>query len=444
VCHSCRCMSETELFDTLIVGAGAAGLVAAAELSRQRGTVCVLEARDRVGGRMFTRREPGVTLPIELGAEFIHGRAPATLGWLAKSNAGIVDAHGERFTLRDGKPEPADNLFEQMKRGLDSIRRPRKDLPFSEFLDKVANRKLSPAARQLARQLVEGFDAADATRVSTWATLDEWSGNSAADAPTFRPLGGYAALIDGLVCAFDTAHVQVRLSTVVHTIHWQRGRVTIEATRHGQPCTVQAKRAIITLPLGVLQLPAHAAGAVRFLPDPRKQQALAGLGTGPVIKVVMHFRKPFWEELDDGRYRDGSFFRAPGAPFRTFWSAVPLRGSLFNAWAGGSNAQQLSGRNEAELTSAALDSMQAMFGKKVRVRALLERAYLHDWQADPFARGAYSYVIAGGTGARKALAAPVKNTLFFAGEAADIDGESGTVAGALQSGMRAARQVLGE
>jgi len=437
-------MPETELFDTLIVGAGAAGLVAAAELSRGSGTVCVLEARDRVGGRMFTRREPGVTLPIELGAEFIHGCAPATLGWLARSNTAIVDAHGVRVTLRDGKPEPADNLFAQMKRGLDSVGRPRKDLPFAEFLDRVANRKLSPAARQLARQLVEGFDAADATRVSTWATLDEWNGSSAADAPTFRPLGGYASLIDGLVCALDHARVQVRLSTVVHTIQWQRGRVTIEATRHGQPCRVQGKRVIITLPLGVLQLPAHAAGAVRFLPDPRKQKALAGLASGPVIKVVMHFRKPFWEEVEDGRYREASFFRAPGAPFRTFWSAVPLRGSLINAWAGGPNAQRLSGRNEAELTSAAIDSFQSMFDKKVRVRTLLERAYLHDWQADPFARGAYSYVIAGGTGARKALAAPVKNTLFFAGEAADTQGESGTVAGALQSGMRAARQVLGE
>jgi len=159
---------------------------------------------------------------------------------------------------------------------------------------------------------------------------------------------------------------------------------------------------------------------------------------------VMHFRKPFWEEIDDGRYRDASFFRAPGAPFRTFWSAVPLRGSLINAWAGGSNAQLLSGRNEAELTSAALDSLQSMFGRKARVRPMLERAYLHDWQADPYARGAYSFVIAGGTGARKALAAPVKNTLFFAGEAADTAGESGTVAGALESGMRAARQVLGE
>jgi monoamine oxidase len=435
-------MPDTEAFDTLIVGAGAAGLVAAAELCKHPGTVCVLEARDRLGGRIFTRREPGVSLPIELGAEFIHGRSPATFCWLAKSNTAVVDAGGERWVLRDGELQPGDNLFAQMKRGLASIQRPRKDLPFSEFLERIAPRKLSPAARQLARRLVEGFDAADATRVSTLATLEEWSGNSAADAPTFRPLGGYAALIDGLVSGLDTARVRIRLSTIVHGIRWQRGQVTIEAMRHGQPMTVQARRAIITLPLGVLQLATDAAGAVRFTPDPRKQKALAGLAAGPVIKVVLHFREPFWEQIDDGRYRNAAFFNSPGAAFPTFWCPMPLRGSLLNAWAAGPNAARLNDKSEAEVVHAAIASLQAGFGRKVRVRRMLERGYLHDWQADPFARGAYSYVTVGASSARKALATPVQDTLFFAGEAADIGGESGTVAGALQSGMRAARLLL--
>jgi monoamine oxidase len=435
-------MADAEVFDTLIVGAGAAGLVAAAELCRHPGTVCVLEARDRLGGRIFTRREPGVSLPIELGAEFIHGRSPVTFSWLARSNAAVVDAGGRRWVLRDGEPQPGDDLFARMKRGLAAIPRPRKDLPFSEFLERVAHRKLSPAARQLARRLVEGFDAADATRVSTLATLDEWSGNSGADAPAFRPLGGYATLIDGLVSGLDTDRVRIRLNTIVHSVQWQRGRVTIDAMRHGQPTTVQARRAIITLPLGVLQLAPGDAGAVRFTPDPRKHKALAGLAWGPVIKVVLHFREPFWEQVDHGRYRDASFFNSPGAAFPTFWCPLPLRGSLLNAWAAGPNATRLSGKSEAEVTHAAIDSLQAAFGRKLKVRRMLERAYLHDWQADPFSRGAYSYVLAGAMSARRMLAAPVQGTLFFAGEAANIAGESGTVAGALQSGTRAARLVL--
>jgi monoamine oxidase len=432
----------TDIFDTLIIGAGAAGLAAAAELGGQQRSVCVLEARDRLGGRILTRREPGIAVPIELGAEFIHGRTPATLGWLARSNTAIVDAAQARWTVRDGKPQPSDNLFEEMMRGLGSIRRPRKDLPFSEFLEHVAHRKLSPRARRLARTLVEGFDAADATRVSTFATLDEWSGDSAADAPTFRAVGGYGALIDALVGALDADKARIQLNTVVHTVRWQRGRVTVEAMRHGQPFTVHAPRAIVTLPLGVLQLAAHAAGAVRFTPELRKEQALAGLAPGPALKVVLHFRKPFWEEIDGGRYRDGAFFRSPGAAFPIFWSSLPLRSPVLSAWAGGPNAVRLAGSTEAELVRTALDSLQSVFGKTARVRTLLEGAYLHDWQADPFARGAYSYVLAGGTTARKTLAAPVQGTLFFAGEAADCEGESGTVAGALQSGARAARQVV--
>lgn len=144
----------------------------------------------------------------------------------------------------------------------------------------------------------------------------------------------------------------------------------------------------------------------------------------------------------EGRYRDGAFFSSPQAAFPTFWSTLPLRSSVLSAWAAGPNARRLSGSTEAELVRTALDSLQSVFGRSVRIRTLLEGAYLHDWQADPFARGAYSYVMAGGMTARKALAASVQGTLFFAGEAADTQGESGTVAGALQSGARAARQVL--
>src|SRR5262249_17903483 len=153
-------------------------------------------------------------------------------------------------------------------------------------------------------------------------------------------------------------------------------------------------------------------GAVRITPDPRKQKALGALASGPVIKVVLHFREPFWERVDDGRYRDAAFFHSPGCPFPTIWSTLPLRGSLLNAWVGGPSAARLAGRSEGEVTHAAIDSVQAAFGRKVKVGRVLERAYLHDWQADPFSRGAYSYVLVDGQAARKALATPLDGTLF--------------------------------
>jgi monoamine oxidase len=92
----------------------------------------------------------------------------------------------------------------------------------------------------------------------------------------------------------------------------------------------------------------------------------------------------------------------------------------------------------------AVKSLDAVFGGRARAESQLVTAWLHDWQQDPFARGAYSYVAVGGHGARKALAAPLRGTLYFAGEAADFEGEHGTVAGALSSGARAARQVMSD
>lgn len=434
--------SDLPSFDTLILGAGAAGLAAAAELTSAGKRVCVLEARDRIGGRILTRREPDLAAPLELGAEFIHGKSPITFEWLNKNKSLVADTSQSRWRVEKGKLTQAQDLFEDMKKGLDKIRKPKTDLPFSEFLDGPARGKLSPRAREFARTLVEGFDAADATRVSTLQILEEWAGESAADAPTFRPLNGYSALLEALQGALDPHKVHVQLNSVVHEIRWERGSVTVTGMRQGQPFEIKAPQAIVTLPLGVLQLPPQAPGAVRFAPALNaKQKALQGLAAGPVIKVVLRFRSAFWEALDEERYRDASFFHSPKAPFPTFWSSLPVRTAVLVAWTAGPNAARLAGSSEAEIVQLSLESVETIFGKRANARAQLQGAYMHDWQADVFACGAYSYVTAGNAGARKALAAPIQNTLFFAGEATDVDAAA-TVTGALESGKRAARQVL--
>jgi monoamine oxidase len=432
-------------FDTLVLGAGAAGLAAASALASKGRSVCVLEARGRLGGRIFTRHEPGVPVPLELGAEFIHGQPAVTFAWLHQSNSAAIDVAHTRWTAASGKLRPGDDLFEEMKEGLGRLKRPKRDIDFNAFLETAASRRtLSPRARTFARTLVEGFDAADADRVSTFEILDEWSGDGAADAPTFRPVRGYDALIAAMADTLAPDKVQLRLNSVVHEVSWKRGAVCVAGSRFDQPFSVEAMQAIIALPLGVLQLPAELPGGIRFTPIlKQKQDALARLASGPVIKVLLRFRTAFWEALDAGRYRNGTFFQNPGAAFPTFWSSLPLRTPVLAAWAAGPNAMRLAGLPTEKIVPIALDSLESIFGTRANCRDELQNAYLHDWQADRFACGAYSYVTAGGAGAREALAAPLRNTLFFTGEAADTQGEAGTVAGALQSGLRAAQQVLG-
>jgi monoamine oxidase len=175
--------------------------------------------------------------------------------------------------------------------------------------------------------------------------------------------------------------------------------------------------------------------AVRFSPSLQKGDALAKLASGPVLRVAMRFHRAFWERRAPGI----AFFHVPEAAFPTFWTPLPLRAALLTAWAGGPKAARLAGSSSGVLVARAMQTVAAVFGKVAQEQ--LAAAFVQDWQADRCSRGGYSYVLVGGMGARERLARPLEDTLFFAGEATDTD-EAGTVAGALRSGERAAREVL--
>jgi monoamine oxidase len=272
--------------------------------------------------------------------------------------------------------------------------------------------------------------------------VKEWTGGASIDAPQFRPLGGYGPLLSRLAGELRGSAFYVQLDTIVTAVRWKRGAVDVRGTFHGRTFSASAKRAIVTLPLGVLQRPLRA-GGVRFVPAlAGKRDALKRLAPGPVLKTLLRFRSAFWETIDGGRYRDAAFFHAPALAFPTFWTSLPVRTPLVVGWAAGPKASRLGGADASTIVGEALTSFAALFGGRADVEAQLEAATVHDWQSDPYARGAYSYVIVGGEDARNELAKPLDGTLFFAGEAADCEGEAGTVAGALQSGARAARELI--
>ena len=433
--------------DVIVIGAGAAGLAAAAALAERGQHVLVVEARDRIGGRIWTRDEAGAAAPVELGAEFVHGYAPATVAWLRRAGRGVVESTDSHWRLQDGVLQQRGSYFLEVQRAMRAaLGRLTHDVSLAELLDTYLKDVLSPEARDYARMMAEGFDAADTTRASARAIVEEWTGDMLNNAPQGRPEGGYSSLLEALAGALPADKVHVRLHTVVREVRWRRGHVEILGDSFGRPYQAQAPRAIVTLPLGVLQLSPQDEGAVRFTPPlDAKQDALRGLGFGPVIKLVLRFQTPFWETLDNGKYRDAAFLHAPKCAFPTFWTPVPLRAPIINAWAGGPRAAQLSAQAPdglPTLVDQAVQSLQTMFGASCDVRAELQGAYMQDWQRDPYSRGAYSYEAVGGENAREQLAAPLEDTLFFAGEATDTHDEAGTVVGALQSGERAAAEVL--
>ena len=404
----------SKAYDVIVVGAGAAGLAAADALARAGRSVLVLEARDRIGGRCWTRRMPGLTVPVELGAEFIHGEAASTLALLARAGVPGVDSTRTQRFLR-GRRLVEGNAFIEAQKAVEHAAILRKeDLSFAEFLQRKPS--LPATTRSLATMMVQGFDAADPARVSAREIAEEW-GSGALGSSQMRPQGGYLPLLQVLL----DEKFKVRLRAPVREIRWRRGAVEVDGIR--------ARKVIVTLPLGVLQ-----SRSVKFFPDLNmKQGALSRFASGPVIRVAMRFREQFWQERVPGV----AFFHSPKAPFPTFWTPLPMHAPLLTAWAGGPKAAALSGSSSKQLIQRALASIRSALGRVPPV----QQALVQDWQADPYSRGGYSYVLVGGQGAREALRRPLEKTLFFAGEATDAD-EAGTVAGALRSGARAAREVL--
>jgi monoamine oxidase len=197
----------------------------------------------------------------------------------------------------------------------------------------------------------------------------------------------------------------------------------------------------------VLRAPEGAPGAVRVHPDPGKRDALARLEMGSVVKVVLRFRTPLWERspglaeaLRSGE-REVKFLLDDGA-FPTWWTASPLLAPVLVAWAGGSRAQQLS-RAAADPTAAAVAALARLLGRSTaEVASQMESSHWHDWESDPFTRGAYSYGAPGAGDASERLAAPVAGTLFYAGEATAGAGRTATVDAALETGHRAAAEIV--
>ena len=427
-------------FDVTVIGAGAAGLCAAAELSRSGCSVLLLEARPRIGGRIDTRYETGLALPIELGAEFIHGEAPLTRELLRGAGMLAVDTSGQRLGRRRDGQAVGGGEFEQARELLQRAGA----LPADQSVEQFLSRQLTAPAQQplaaFVRMMVEGFDAADPQRASIRAIAAEWSGDSLQGQA--RPLRGYGPLLAALARQLDPARSQLALDSAVQAVEWGGAAVHATARSVGGAVSYRSACAVIALPVSILQLPPGSPGAVRFDPPLQaKHAALEKLAVGPVIKLVLQFRRAFWEDWQDGAFANAGFLHAPDAAFPTLWTALPFRAPLLTAWVGGPRAQRLQAASREELIGLALAAVREALDFPGSLQAELVAVHLHDWGSDPYARGAYSYIGVGGAQAPRLLAEPLGEQLFFAGEAADPD-VSGTVEGALQSGRRAAREVL--
>ncbi len=433
------------------MGAGAAGLAAAQALTAAGRRVIILEARDRIGGRIFTLPAGSHGVPIELGAEFVHGRPPEIFHLAEQASLELDELRGQFWYAQNGKlcpdafPSERSPVFERIY----NYQGP--DISFRRFLDEHCA-DLPAEAKLWATAYVEGFHAANSELISLRSIVEGEKAEEEIDGDRqFRLSHGYRELVEALRRSIDPQLCWWHMRQVVSSVRWHPGHVEIETqppTGYG-PRTYRAQCAVITLPLAILQLPPDSPGAVTFVPPLEcKQNALGKLAMGTAVHVTLVFREAFWRGAafpgTSGNLANMQFLLSDHPCFPTWWSKLPSQAPVLVGWSAGPRTQQFWGQPVSVVTGRAVEALAAILGINVeRVRSLLQAAYVHDWQADPFARGAYSYVMAeGAEQAQRALAAPLANTLFFAGEATDFQGHHATVHGAMASGYRAAAEVV--
>lgn len=427
------------LYDVVVLGAGMAGLSAARSLAETGRRVLVVEARDRVGGRIFTRRAGSET--VELGAEFIHGR-PAEL-WALVAEAGLttVERTGDRVVFSGGEvcvdedgaeeEQEDDPMFAPVE-ALKDYAGP--DLSFADYLESSG---VAPELRGAALGYVEGFNAADATQASSVALGAQQRAEDEIEGDRLWHIeGGYDLLPAFLAERIRASGGEIRLNTAAASIDWQPGRVEVR-TSAGH---FRAAQCIVALPLAVLQ-----AGGVAFQPQPAGlSTALGRLREGPVCRFTLVFRTAFWRSKPE--FEHLSFLLTPESRPGVWWTAHPGESATITGWVGGPRALPLLELADDELGARACTILAEAWSLPMALlRAELLGVHRHDWQADPYALGAYTWLPVGALDAPSApetLAQPVEGTLFFAGEHTDTTAHWGTVHAALRSGLRAAEQAI--
>ncbi len=450
--------------DVIILGAGASGLAAARLLTRRGYAVTLIEARERIGGRLLTVRPAGVAIPIEMGATFVHGCPSGMMELVRAAGMTLCELNGQTLMRVNGQwlggdEDGAGEAEEEHGEEADEYRVERNpilaailrwqgpDLTLDDFIATQGGGPEWEAAIPWTRGYAAGYDAADPATVSVrWIAQTERA--TAIDGSRqFFPLEGYDRLAAWLLGACDPARLTLRLGVVASRVEWAPGKVTVHLrSAEGAPLApVSAARAIVTLPIGVLAAPAGEPGAVQFDPFPAELAgALSGVAMGHAARVTLRLRERFWDAGAGGRfhYPRLSFLLSGHPVMPTWWTSYPLLVPLLTGWTGGPAAQRLTASADEEIIAAATGALADIVGfSREDMAALVEEGYVHNWSRDPYARGAYCYVTVGGLEKLAPLTEPIADTLYFAGEGTDMDGNTGTVHAALATGERAARQI---
>ncbi|HEX2607155.1 MAG TPA: NAD(P)/FAD-dependent oxidoreductase, partial [Flavisolibacter sp.] len=383
-------------YDVGIIGAGASGLMAGLELTLAGRKVIVLEARDRPGGRMHTVQKYNFTVPVESGAEFIHGKLEMTLHLLDKAGIPYYPVEGSAWQKRKNalcQQEDFIEDFDKLKSKFDQLD---VDLSVADFIESYLNDPELENLRFTVKNYVEGYYAADLHKASTFALRQELTQS---DDEQFRIEGGYVKLVEYLVREMADKGGLIIYNHLVEEVNWETSQVIIKAGGKRIVCS----QVLSTIPLGVWQ-----DGCLPFVPALTEKVNLAKkLGSGNVIKILLQFKEPFWHwpEITQGNDLKSLGFLFSNEKIPTWWTQYPKNSNVLTGWLGGPPASDMQDETEDELIDRALQSLVSIFQiERKALDNLLMAATSVNWMKDAFTRGGYSYEVVNGAAIQERIA----------------------------------------
>ena len=411
----------------IIVGGGVSGLMVARELSKKPYHVTILEATDRMGGRIHTIRNSSFTQPVEKGVEFIHGNLPLTMQLLEEAKIEYKPVKGNMVRVSNGNWKTQEDFtlgWDELIKKMNSVR---KDMTVDEFLKTNFSDDKYSDLRTSVLRFANGFDLADTSRASILALREEWMGED----EQYRIPGGFDLLINFLEKECLRSGCIINRSSPVTEIKWEKNNVRIITSN---PTIYNAAKVIITASLGSLQ----SERSIIFKPVIDDYfQAVKKIGYGTVVKVMLEFKEAFWEKK---KKNIGFLFTSEIIP--TWWTQSPSSYPLLTGWAGGSQAWALENRGDYTIMDLALRSLSNVFQEKIEaLKQMLQASAVANWKNDVYSNGAYSYSLVESVQAKKLLNTPLAGTIFFAGEAVYEGPSQGTVEAALVSAKNVVEKV---
>jgi monoamine oxidase len=418
----------------IIIGAGAAGLMAGKTLANAGHHIEILEARHRYGGRIHSFLHDDKT--FEGGAEFIHGNLQVTLDLLREAGISYTEVGGAMIGHFDGQWQQTREPFEHADEVEDRLSSLRENISMKVFLEREFGGNYAGLRHSLLGY-IEGYYAAEPSRMSALQFYKEWN---AEDEQQYRVDGGYGRMINYLAQQVIDHGGSIETSVIAKLVQWEEGSVTITDSM-GK--IYECDKLIVTIPLGVWQQQ-QAISSISFNPAiPNKIEAAQQLGFGHVIKILMLFTQWFWDDLKTTNASlENMGFIFSNQPIPTFWSQNPSTTRLLTGWLAGPKANDKKWADYSVVLQETLASLGAILNKSVaELESLLEWSKVFNWNKDPFTLGGYTYSTIESELAKKKMAEPVADTIFFAGEALYHGTETGTVEAALASGLLAAKQI---